>query len=153
MTLARAFRKCSNSSKANNANASTPSVTAPTSPTVAPGDDPPLYEVEVPSVGTVAEQEECLAQLANNVDASTVQQPERDPLLPLLTICGNDSASRPSNASRCHKHTDAPSSRTGVDGNECQYLLAIITSSRTHHRATPSDFRISEFLGGKPCQS
>ena len=107
MTLARAFRKCSNSSKANIANTSTPSVTAPTSPTVAPGDDPPLYEVEVPSVGTVAEQEECLAQLANNVDASTVQQPERDPLLPLLTICGNDSAQPPeqcqplSQAHRC----------------------------------------------------
>ena len=95
MTLARAFRKCSNSSKANNANASTPSVTAPTSPTVAPGDDPPLYEVEVPSADTVAEQEEFLTQLANNEDASTVQQPERDSLLPLLTICGNDSAQPP----------------------------------------------------------
>ena len=68
----------------NIANESTPSVTAPTSPTSAPGDDPPLHEVEVPSVDTVAGQEEFLAQLVNNEDSSTMRQPEPDPLLTLI---------------------------------------------------------------------
>ena len=70
--------------KATIANESTPFVTAPTSPPAGPGNDPPLYEVEVPSADTIAEQEEFLAQMANDEDASTVQQPEPDPLVTLI---------------------------------------------------------------------
>ena len=70
--------------KGNTANKSTPSITAPPSPPAGPGADPPLHEVEVPSADTVAGQEEFLAQMANNEDASTVQQPELDPLVILI---------------------------------------------------------------------
>ena len=52
--------------KAAIAKESTPSVTAPPSPPPAPGTVPPLEEVEVPSEDTIAEQEEFLAQMANN---------------------------------------------------------------------------------------
>ena len=70
--------------KANIATELTPSVTAPTSPPAGPGNVPPLHEVEVPSADTVADHEEFLAQMANNKDASTVQQPEPDPLVTLI---------------------------------------------------------------------
>ena len=79
--------------KANTATESTPSVTAPTSPSAGPGASPPLHEVEVPSADTVAEQEEFLAQIANNEDASTVQQQEPDPLVTLIQpklVAGED---------------------------------------------------------------
>ena len=46
--------------KANIATESTPSVSAPTSPTAGPGEGPPLDEVDIPSADTVAEQEEFL---------------------------------------------------------------------------------------------
>ena len=43
-----------------------------------------LQEVDVPTTDTLADQEEFLKQLANNKDASTVQQAELGPLLMLL---------------------------------------------------------------------
>ena len=63
---------------------STPTAIAPTSPVAETGKDPSLHEVDVPTADTVADQEEFLEQLANNEDASTVQQAEMDPLLALL---------------------------------------------------------------------